>query len=100
MRRLPGVDLGERFGNNLARERRAAEFSQEELPSRAAIHRTQISLLESGKRIPKLDTLIKLAGALETSLESLSDGISWTPTVTKPGEFNVVEPRKQRESGK
>jgi transcriptional regulator with XRE-family HTH domain len=85
------VDLGKRFGRNLARERKAAELSQEELAARAAIHRTQISLFESGKRVPKFDVLVKLAGALGTSLDSLADGITWTPTVTTPGEFNVSD---------
>jgi transcriptional regulator with XRE-family HTH domain len=85
------VDVGRHFGKNLARERREAEMSQEELAARASIHRTQLGLLETGKRLPRLDVLIKLAGALETSLDSLVEGISWTPTITHAGEFLVDE---------
>jgi transcriptional regulator with XRE-family HTH domain len=87
------VDVGKRFGENLARKRKEAEISQEELAARAEIHRTQLGMYETGKRLPKVDVLIKLADALETSLDSLREGISWTPTVTKAGEFHVSEPK-------
>lgn len=64
-------------------------MTQEELAFRAAIHRTQISFIEGGKRMPRLDTLIKLAGALEVPVSTLIEGISWRPTVTKDGDFDI-----------
>jgi transcriptional regulator with XRE-family HTH domain len=87
------VDVGKRFGENLARKRKEAEISQEELAAQVSIHRTQIGLFETGKRLPRLDVLVALADALETSLDSFREGISWTPTITKPGEFHVSEPK-------
>jgi transcriptional regulator with XRE-family HTH domain len=87
------VGIAERFAQNLAFHRRAAGLSQEDLAHRAAVHRTQISLMESGKRLPRLDTLVKLAGALGISVAVLLDGISWEPTVTKVGEFNIADPK-------
>lgn len=86
------VDVSERFAENLVRLRHARKLSQEELAARASVHRTQISLMESAKRLPRLDTLVKLAGALEVDLPRLVEGISWEPTVTQSGQFDVTEP--------
>jgi transcriptional regulator with XRE-family HTH domain len=80
-----------RFAANLTLLRRAAGLSQEELSFRAAIHRTQISLIEGGHRMPRLDTLIKLAGALGVSLQDLLEGIAWEPSIMSPGRF-IVDP--------
>jgi transcriptional regulator with XRE-family HTH domain len=80
-----------RFAANLRRLREAADLSQEELSFRAAIHRTQISLIEGGHRMPRLDTLIKLAGALGVTFQDLLKGIAWEPSILSPGHF-VVEP--------
>jgi transcriptional regulator with XRE-family HTH domain len=87
------VDVAERFAENLLRLRQGRKLSQEELAARASIHRTQISLMESGKRLPRLDTLIKLAGALEVEIPRLVEGITWAPTVTHNGQFDVAEPK-------
>jgi transcriptional regulator with XRE-family HTH domain len=86
------VDVAKRFAENLLRLRQARKLSQEELAARASIHRTQISLMESGKRLPRLDTLIKLAGALEVDVARLVEGVAWEPTVTQSGQFDVAEP--------
>jgi len=80
-----------RFAANMRRLRRVAGISQEELAFRAALHRTQISLMESGSRLPRLDTLVKLAGALEVPIETLLAGIAWEPSITKVGHFKVTE---------
>jgi transcriptional regulator with XRE-family HTH domain len=80
-----------RFAANLTVLRKAAGLSQEELPFRAAVHRTQISLIEGGHRMPRLDTLIRLAGALDVTLQDLVEGIAWEPSILSPGRF-VVEP--------
>jgi transcriptional regulator with XRE-family HTH domain len=39
------VDVAGRFGDNLARVRREAHVSQDELAVRASVHRTEISQL-------------------------------------------------------
>jgi transcriptional regulator with XRE-family HTH domain len=86
------MDVSERFGENLLRVRQARKLSQENVAERAAIHRTQISLIESGRRVPRLDTLVKLAGALEVPLSTLLEGIAWSPAIDGPGEFVVEDP--------
>ena len=73
------TDLIERFRENLRRARRRADLSQEQLARLAAVHRTEIGLLESGARLPRLDTLVKLKCSLEVSADELLDGIEWLP---------------------
>jgi len=58
-------NLTKRFGDKVRKYRMRRGFSQEELAYRAGLHRTQIGLIESGKRCPRLDTVYKLAAALD-----------------------------------
>jgi transcriptional regulator with XRE-family HTH domain len=69
----------ERFATNLRQARTKAGISQEELGNRCELHRTEISLLERAGREPRLGTIVKLAGALETTPAELIDGVSWQP---------------------
>ncbi len=82
----------ERFSSNLRGIRRAAGLSQEELSFRAAIHRTQVSLLEGGHRLPRTLTLVQLAGALEATPNDLLDGITWEPVVSISGGMVISPP--------
>jgi transcriptional regulator with XRE-family HTH domain len=67
----------DRFAKNLRKARQDTKISQEELGFRCELHRTEISLLERGGREPRLGTIVKLAGALDTTPEALCAGISW-----------------------
>lgn len=82
----PG-DCAQRFAENLVRARKRAGLSQEELGARADLHRTAIGLLERGARVPRIDTLIKLAVALRVEPDDLLDGIGWQPGTVTPGHF-------------
>jgi transcriptional regulator with XRE-family HTH domain len=84
---LPSVDIAARFGDNLVRCRKRADLSQDELSVRASVHRTEISQLERGLRIARVDTLIKLAASLEVSADELLAGMSWDPGGTRIGKF-------------
>jgi transcriptional regulator with XRE-family HTH domain len=84
------MEISGRFARNLFELRRAADLSQEELAFRATIHRTQISLMESGGRLPRLDTLVKLAGALECSVAELTVGMAWEPSFNTPGGMRIA----------
>ncbi len=81
------VDVAGHFGDNLARVRRAANVSQDELSVRASVHRTEISQLERGLRIARIDTLIKLASSLEVAPGELLVGLGWQPGSTRIGGF-------------
>ena len=60
----------ERFAINLRKARKKKAISQEELGFRCDLHRTEISLLERGGREPRLGTIVKLAGSLDTTPEA------------------------------
>jgi transcriptional regulator with XRE-family HTH domain len=81
------MDIAATFGKNLARARRRADLSQEELSVRASVHRTEISQLERGLRIARVDTLIKLIGSLEVNPDDLLTGMDWEPGGTRIGKF-------------
>ena len=55
------------FAANLRHHRRRRGLSQETLASICELHRTEISLLERGKRSPRLETIVVLARGLELS---------------------------------
>lgn len=79
----------ERFAVNLRRARTKAGISQEELGYVCDLHRTEVSLLERAGREPRLATIVKLAGALNTTPGALCEGISWLP---KARRFDVKRP--------
>ena len=75
----PTDAVSDRFRENLRRCRRRAGLSQEQLAQLAGLHRTEVGLLESGARLPRLDTLVKLICSLEVSADELLEGIEWVP---------------------
>jgi len=93
-RREDSYAVAERFGRNVSRARRQAGLSQEDLRIRAALHRTQIGLVERGLRFARLDTIIKLAGGVEADPCELLDGLSWSPAGVGPGRFYVAGDRR------
>jgi len=46
-------------------------LTQEHLAEKASLHRTYLSDIERGARNPSLETLVRLATALQTSLEEI-----------------------------
>jgi transcriptional regulator with XRE-family HTH domain len=85
------IDIAARFGDNLARCRKQADLSQEELAVRASVHRTEISYLERGLRLPRVDTLVKLTASLEVSADELLAGLEWKPGGMVYGRFRSVD---------
>lgn len=81
----------ERFASNVRALRKARGLSQEELSFRASLHRTQISLLERGDRLPRFETLIRLAGALDATPNDLAAGIRWDPIIAVSGGLLISE---------
>ena len=65
--------LQQQFGSLVRRRRHAAGLGQEALADKAGLHRTHVSLLERGKRMPSLQVIKKLADALETTMASLME---------------------------
>ncbi len=89
------ADVKERFAENLAYYLKRAGLTQEDLAARSGIHRTQAGKLVNGKQMPRLDTLLRLAGALDVSVADLVDGIAFQPfqPAAQPGEFLFSAPK-------
>jgi transcriptional regulator with XRE-family HTH domain len=81
--------VARRFGENLTSAREEAGITQEELAYRASIHRTEVGLLERGGRVPRIDTLVKLAGALGVEAKDLLSGLSWQPGSFQRKAFDI-----------
>lgn len=81
------------LGRNLFLARRRVDLSQEKLAKLCGLHRTEIGLVEQGRRIPRIDTLIKIASSLEVDVEELLKGIDWiVPAPERPGQFDIEKP--------
>lgn len=84
-------EMAKRLGRNVFLARRRAGYSQEELGTRCSLHRTEIGMIESGARLPRSDTLMKLAGGLEVGAELLLRGIEWIPPSPEAGgSFGII----------
>ena len=89
------TEVARRFGANLRRARKQADLSQEEVGFRSSLHRTEVGLLERGARVPRIDTLVKLAGALGVRIDcALLDGMTWMPGEREvpTGAFTLSSP--------
>lgn len=82
------MSVAERFSENLIRHRKQAGLSQEGLGFAAGLHRTEIGELERGYRLPRIDTLLKLSGALGVEPGELLAGIEWRPAARPLGRFD------------
>ncbi len=85
------MNVAAHFGRNLARCRKRVGISQEEAAVRASLHRTAVGQLERGERTARVDTLIKLAGALGVEPGELLDGLEWEPGGTRLGGFELPD---------
>ncbi|MGN6216802.1 MAG: helix-turn-helix domain-containing protein [Solirubrobacterales bacterium] len=83
------MSLKERFSVNLREVRETRGMTQTELALMTELHRTQISLLERGKRMPRLDTLVKLTSVLGCSVDELTEGMRWKPNFKTYGCWEV-----------
>ena len=81
------MSVARKFGENVRRIRKRAGLSLEEVGVRATLHRTEVGMVERGERLPRIDTAIKLASALEVDIEELIPGIAWRPGFTHVGQF-------------
>jgi transcriptional regulator with XRE-family HTH domain len=85
------MTIAKQFGANLRHHRRRAGLSQEETAVLASVHRTAVGMIERGIRIPRADTVAKLAGVLEVDPGELFEGIVWKPGSVRHGAFKSEE---------
>jgi transcriptional regulator with XRE-family HTH domain len=74
-KKLQSQEIAARFGENVRRARKKAGMSQAEVARIASLHRTEVGLIERGQRVVRVDTLIRIAGALEVPPRELLDGL-------------------------
>jgi transcriptional regulator with XRE-family HTH domain len=88
-RKTEAAGLKQRFAENLILARGRVDLSQEKTAERSGLHQTEISLLERGLRVPRLDTIVKLAGAVEAEACELLAGMAWRPgrNLALPGAY-------------
>jgi transcriptional regulator with XRE-family HTH domain len=67
----PSVGIHDRFRNQLRALREMRGLTQGELGTRAGIAAASVSHFETGQRVPSLDSLVKLADALQVSVDVL-----------------------------
>jgi transcriptional regulator with XRE-family HTH domain len=63
--------VGEALAANLKALRELRKLTQSELGNRAAMGAASISHFETGQRTPSLDSLVKLADALDVTVDTL-----------------------------
>jgi transcriptional regulator with XRE-family HTH domain len=69
------MNARETFAANLRRERKRLKLSQEVLSECCDLQMSEISCLERAQRGPRLETIVKIARALEIPPAKLLDGI-------------------------
>lgn len=79
------AEAGRLLGQNLIGHRQRVGLSQQGTADRAGLHRTHVAYIEAGKRLPRLDTIVKLAGAVEVEPCALLVGIAWELEPPKEG---------------
>lgn len=88
------VPLAQRFGRNVWRSRRRADLTQEELARLTELSRVDVGAAERGERLPRLDTILKLAAGTETSPCTLLEGLRWRPGYYVEGAFFIEDRSK------
>lgn len=66
----------EAFGANVRQARERAGLSQEALGFASGVHRTEVSLIELGRRNPRLTTILRIAAGLGVDVRELFGGIA------------------------
>lgn len=79
------VAAARQFGRRVAERRRQLGLTQEGTAERAGLHRTEVALIEGGGRLPRLDTIVKLGGALRVEPCELMAGMTWRLEEPKEG---------------
>lgn len=95
---MNSLEMTSRFGHRLREIRESRGLFQEELADAAGIHRTHISLIERNRRSVRLDTLFRLAVALEVDPADLVRGLAGPAPDESPeaSEFDRLFPSIQR----
>jgi transcriptional regulator with XRE-family HTH domain len=87
-------EVAQRFAENLARCLKQVGYSQEKLAQLAELHRTQVSELLRGRQLPRLDSVVRLSGALGVEPAELLEGIRFEPAA-QHGQYQITPAKKR-----
>lgn len=88
--------LRQTISKGLSEARLARDLSQSELASRAGLLPSAVAHFESGRRMPGVANLLKLADALDISLDRLFGRDRGTPTGRQAGKNTRVRAGRSR----
>jgi len=80
------------FASNVQRAMAEQGLAADEVANRADLSLNHLNLILRGERMVQLDTLVKLAGALDVPPEQLLEGVEWVSDGRGGGEFRAKHP--------
>lgn len=87
-------------GRNLARLRARRSMSRAEVAKRAPTCEAALESFEKGEQMPDYTTLLRLADALNVSVERIFDGLTIEPALAPgapgPGDATPTRPKGRR----
>ena len=89
-----------RIADNIFRQRQRAGYSQADLSNRATVPQRRIHRLEDGEIGGRLDSYVRLAGALGITVGDLLAGVTWTPAAVEREVRARYEVEVEREGGR
>lgn len=76
-----------KIGERIKEARKEAHFTQKALGKKLGVSAAMIAQYENGTRTPKVNTLIRIADALDVSIVSLFDNTTWDIPIEDMGEL-------------
>lgn len=92
-------DAAHRIGRRIRGLREARGYTTYELAERSRIHRPNVTRIESGRHVPNLETLMRLANALQASVAELVTEGPQVPAYVReeaPRRRNAAKKRSAR----
>lgn len=84
-----GFEPAQQVGANLRRIKAEKGLSYTQIAERAELHRTHVGLIMKGKRALRIDSLVRLAGAIDVPVAALLEGILWEPDPKGGGRYRI-----------
>lgn len=63
------------IGVNIKNKRESRSWNQEELAAKTNLSAAYIGMIERGEKIPKLETFVRIANALDATSDELLEGV-------------------------
>jgi transcriptional regulator with XRE-family HTH domain len=80
-----------RFAANVERVCRQHDYSMDQLVERSGIEREELETIMRGETEVRVDSILRLAGALEVTPADFYEGVAWIPDGEGGGEFQIDE---------